>query len=418
MKYIILTAILILGACSVALAGPPMTWDECVRELIENNPELRAARDTVEQARAGFMSKFSAFLPQLYAGGDAGKSKSESDDGYSDSTSYSTYLTARQSIFEGFRNRAALDQNRALLTAAEMDLRRVKSDLSYSLQNAFAQMLFAQDFVKLAKAIIARRKDNLNLVQLRFEAGRENKGSYLRSRALLHQADYDIAQAGRSLTVARRRMATTLGWQDETMITVTGKWEVAVPPKTPDFLELVKSTPDHQKATARWQATKEGVRIAKSDFYPDVSASASLGRRGDDFLPDNNRWSVGMTVSLPLFTGGSRFYSVQGARAEQRVAEAGLINTGCQLALTLEEKFAAWQDAIEQRDVQADFLHAAEVRAEIARSQYSNGLISFQDWDLIENDLINYEKAMLGSLRNAVVAEASWEKALGIGVIP
>jgi len=418
MKYMIWTGVAFLCLCSMALAGPLMTWDDCVRELIENNPELRAAQDNVEKVRADFKSNFSAFLPRIYGVGDAGKSKREADDGYSDSTSYGARITASQNIFEGFRNRAALNQSRALLISAQMDLMRVKSDLSYALRNSFSELLYAQDFLKLAEAIVARRKDNLNLVQLRFEAGRENKGSFLRSRALFHEAEYDVAKAHRSLIVAQRQLATTFGWYRDAVIKVTGKWDVAEPQETPNFIELIRTTPEHKKAVMQLETRKQAVTMARSEYYPSLSASASAGRQGDNFLPDKNHWSVGMTVSLPVFTGGNRFFSVQSARAEQRMAESGLINIDNELALTLKQSFAAWQDAIEQREVQAEFVHAAEVRAEIARSQYSNGMISFQDWDQIENDLIHQEKAILISRRNSLMAMAGWRKSIGTGVIP
>jgi hypothetical protein len=58
------------------------------------------------------------------------------------------------------------------------------------------------------------------------------------------------------------------------------------------------------------------------------------------------------------------------------------------------------------------------LRAEIARSKYNNGLLSFEDWDLIENDLINRQKALLVSVRERVTAEAGWEQARGEGAIP
>jgi outer membrane protein TolC len=68
--------------------------------------------------------------------------------------------------------------------------------------------------------------------------------------------------------------------------------------------------------------------------------------------------------------------------------------------------------------VDEDFLKAANARAEIARSKYSNGLMSFEDWDIIENDLINRQKAVLQSRRDRVTAEAAWEQVLGNGAIP
>jgi outer membrane protein TolC len=57
------------------------------------------------------------------------------------------------------------------------------------------------------------------------------------------------------------------------------------------------------------------------------------------------------------------------------------------------------------------------LRAEIARSKYNNGLTTFDDWDLIESDLINRQRAVLSSQGNRVVAEAAWEQAQGRGAL-
>jgi hypothetical protein len=44
--------------------------------------------------------------------------------------------------------------------------------------------------------------------------------------------------------------------------------------------------------------------------------------------------------------------------------------------------------------------------------------MTFEDWDIIENDLIQRLKTFLQSQRDRVIAEASWELAQGKGVIP
>lgn len=84
----------------------------------------------------------------------------------------------------------------------------------------------------------------------------------------------------------------------------------------------------------------------------------------------------------------------------------------------MEQTLAALQDGVERAEVQKGFLNAAEVRAEIVRSQYTSGLLSFEDWDIIENDLITTQKQMISSQRDMVIAEADWERAQGRGTIP
>ena len=47
------------------------------------------------------------------------------------------------------------------------------------------------------------------------------------------------------------------------------------------------------------------------------------------------------------------------------------------------------------------------------RHKYNIGLLDFENWDIIENELINYQKQELLSVRDSVNAEANWEQAIG-----
>lgn len=400
-------------------AETPITWDDCVKELIRNNPLLAAAGASVEKAQADVMGNYGPFLPQISANGSIGKSNTELDTGYQDSTSYQASLSAYQSLFAGFGDMATLRRSRAMLQLAEINLQTTKAALSATLRQSFARLLYAQDFVLLSEVIAARRKENVNLVEMRFEAGRENKGSALRSKAYYRQARFEVTQAHRGLKTAQQQMAAVLGRHAITVLTITGQWDLAELPEAPDFNMLALQTPDYRSAAAQVSAAKEGLRIARSDFYPTWSVSGSIGRSDDDSLiPKNDQWSISTAIAYPLFTGGQNWHSVRSAKAETRKAEETWHDIGNQMVATLEERFVAWQDANERTEVQDEFLKAAEVRAQIARAQYQNGLLSFEDWDLIENDLIDKQKAMLSSQRDAVIARAAWEKALGTGVIP
>jgi outer membrane protein TolC len=84
----------------------------------------------------------------------------------------------------------------------------------------------------------------------------------------------------------------------------------------------------------------------------------------------------------------------------------------------LKQMYRAFVESLEKLKVDRDFLEAASVRAEIARSKYNNGLLSFEDWDIIENDLITKQKTYLQSERDVILAEAAWQQTRGKGIIP
>ncbi|MGH7818150.1 MAG: TolC family protein, partial [Candidatus Binatia bacterium] len=160
-------------------------------------------------------------------------------------------------------------------------------------------------------------------------------------------------------------------------------------------------------------AAEAQVTIARSGYYPELAGTASVSRRSESFPPEENVWSVGVDLSFPFFPGGRSFFDVRGARADEARARANVRRVEEQEALDLESAFVTYADAVENVDVQKQFLAAAEVRAEIARAQYTNGLLSFEDWDLIENDLISAQRAHLQSRRDAEIAAAQWSFARG-----
>jgi outer membrane protein len=45
-------------------------------------------------------------------------------------------------------------------------------------------------------------------------------------------------------------------------------------------------------------------------------------------------------------------------------------------------------------------------------------MLSFEDWDRIENDLISSQKDDLSGRLNAILAEASWEQVQGKSRLP
>ena len=202
------------------------------------------------------------------------------------------------------------------------------------------------------------------------------------------------------------------------MVAVSGDVPLLPSEPDPDFRGIAENIPSLRRARATLQSAGNSVDAARSQLYPGLDALTGISRGGDDWPPDSNRWSAGLSMNFPFFTGGRTAYDVRSARAEQRRAQATLRDTRERAVVDLEETLAAYRDAAERHEVQNEFLEAARLRAEIGRSQYTSGLLSFQDWDLIENDLISTEKSWLSSKSDVWLAQAGWLRAQGKGLNP
>ena len=401
---------LLLLTAGPAAGAAVLTWQEGIREAAQYNPDLTAARYSAAGARARYQGSYSPLLPQLSASASSGVSDSSSE-------SHSAGFSLKQNLFSGGRNRASINQTQAQWDAAEASVSAMKAQVGFELKSAFAQLLFVQELLALTEKIDRRREENVDLVKLRYEAGREHQGSYLRIKASAAQARFEVAQAGRAQRGAQREMGRGMGREAPDGISVGGEFGIRPLEPAPDIGRAAQTTPAHREADAQAQAAGAGVGIAKSRYLPAVDAVGSAGLKSSKWPPDESAWSAGIALTFPFFPGGKTVFDVKEAKAEQARALANLRTVDDKTAAELESRFAALQDAVERVAVRREVLEAADLRSEIARAQYTTGLLSFQDWDLIENDLIDNQKTMLATLRDAVLAEAAWERALGKGPI-
>lgn len=407
---------LLLGTSLTLWAAPgELAWEASIEEAAAANPELRAARANLAAAGHSARAAHSGNLPQLSGG--AGYSDS-SGSAASNSTAYSTSLSLSQNLFSGFQDSARIDQGEAGFAEADANLRVVRARLSQELKSAFAGLQFAQDNVTLTEKIVQRLEENLRLVELRFEGGRENKGSFLLTRATLAQARYENLQARQALASNQAQLARVLGRRDPSGLQVLGSVPVNAPGAVPNFERILQQVPELAQARARERSAVADVTLARGGFYPSVDLTGSLAREGQNWTPDKDRRTVGLNLTIPLYSGGKDYYTTQSAAATLEAVSSNKDNVERQQLVRLKQSHAGYVESEEKLKVDRAFLEAAITRAEIARSRYNNGLMSFEDWDRIENDLIQRQKTLLQSQRDRVTAEAAWEQAQGLGVIP
>lgn len=412
-KYIQFTIILlVLGvSLSEARAEEILTWEDCVQEAKQKHPDLISAEEVLNQAKATKAINQSGALPQITTS-LSGKTQEATSGATTDTYAYD--ISAKQLLFDGFKTAHNIASATEDVKSAQYSYDVTSSNVRLNLRSAFAKLLKAQDLLSISEDIAKRRKQNLELVELRYEAGREHRGSLLTAQADLAQAELDLTQSRRDIDLAQRRLTKELGRAKLLPIKVKADFEIKhVDRKRPDFERLGESNPFLLELMAKKEAARFDLKFAQADFFPEVYASASAGKSDSHWPPSNDAWSTSVSLSLPIFEGGSRIAQVSKARAALNQAQADERSGKDSVILTLEESWKEWQDAIDTVQVQQKFLEAREERAKITQAQYSTGLISFDNWTIIEDDLVNTRKSFLNTQADALIAEANWIQAKG-----
>ncbi len=419
----LITAICWLAAVQ-AYSQTELTWDQSVKEAEDNNRDLKVAEQAVKASDDTHIASLGQWLPQVSVGTTLSRTGPDGsiggafgDPNYTPGATLG--ISAQETIFSGFKDFASVDLANAQLDIARAQLTQAKAQLSHDLKTFFYQLLYNQKQIKLLMSIRDRDKANVDLVQMNFSGGTDNKGSLLIAQAAVQQDDYNIDQAKRNLRVTQRQLDQVLGRNPMEDVAVDGDFEVPnLPSSLPNFADLTNQTPAHLQSVAQYHSADSQYVSARSAFFPTLTANAGLNGSGGSYDTMAAGWNATLSLTFPLFTGGHDLFTLKSAEESKQGAEDTLESTDLKTENQLESAYAAYLNAVEQDKVQQFQVKAAQTQEEIAKAEYLNGLLIFQNWNQIESNLTNQQNGELSGLLSIKTAEANWELTEGKGVIP
>ncbi|MFA5519556.1 MAG: TolC family protein, partial [Spirochaetota bacterium] len=171
---------------------------------------------------------------------------------------------------------------------------------------------------------------------------------------------------------------------------------------------ITNENPELKSIVQQRIVSEYALKSSKADYYPRVYGVAGVNRSGDEWLPDETRISAGLQMSLNIFQGGKSYYQINQAKSALNQLFADEKNTRTTIAYYLEQAWINLQNNIEQVKVQEKFLNAAIERAKITDAQYSIGSVLFDNWIVVQDNLVSARQKFLTVKTSALIAEAEW----------
>ena len=258
--------------------------------------------------------------------------------GFGSKNQYQLGLEGSLSLFTGGRVQA---QNRAAAanhTAADIELVSQRARLALDITEAYFDAVLADRLVAIAESSLAQSESVLGQTQLARQVGNQSEFELLRAQVtrdnqmpalLQRRTDRDLAYARlkQMLNVpAAERVSLTTGLANEAEVVQVARPTGAPATAESDTNSVVRA-PVRQLGEAL-RAQQEELRIARSSWIPSVSLSTQYGRVAfpSSGLPDLSNfltnWTVSISASVPLFTGGRTRGQTMVAEAAVREAEA------------------------------------------------------------------------------------------------
>jgi len=421
---VIFTCAAILGLAAPARAqaltarqpgenAPPfrLSRAQAVREALTHNPAIAAAREQVEEAKAGIAVATAWADPSLVTEADQltsflkPHSASEHDVGLQ--------------FTVPFPNRTRLNGR-----VARSTWQQTQHALILLQQQTAAQTAQAYDAILVA----LRHHDDLRQSQemsrqflektdARYRAGTAAKLDLLKARVDFSKTENNLIANEHTLAVARAGLNKLLGRPARSELEPADTLEV--PDPLPDFRTLAElathSRPELRNMILQQNAARDSTALARQYWLPDVNLT--LWRSYIDGAPNSYKFDGG--ISLPLFFWQHERGAVAQAKHHERELQASGADLTAQVMLDVQTTYSAattaWRQVVYLRD---ELLPEAQAAYKAAFASYGLGGSSALDLLDAKGTLLDAESQYTDALGAVNDTRADLERAVGAPLPP
>jgi len=417
------------GPASRATAGP-LSLAGCVRIALADNPMAQASREGVAAAQEAVGEAWSGYYPQVglaaayrrweshaFLPSGLGGAMSTPPDTVGPTNDWSGGLVASLTLFDSGRRRAQILAAKARLGASQEELAALEQDIALTVHQAFYGLLSAEDALRVAKENLTRAEDHLRLAKERKEAGTAVQADVLRAQVEAADRRLAIVRIEHLVRTARGNLNTAMGLPAEMPVEVqAGEPKVRAVDEAQlaaAFDQSVHLRPELKAALNRIAGARSDVAAAKSDFGPKVKGEARYGWRDADFWPEDEDWSVGVAVELPLFTGFSRTHRLNRASRELSKEEAQARNLVLAVRQEVWTTHSRVKEAYEALEAATVLVADARESMRLTRQRYEAGTNTITDLLDAQTALARAEGVQVEARWNYLVSKAAFDRASG-----
>ena len=400
---------------------------------LTNNQNLAAAAARIEESRALAAAARAGFYPQVSAGGTPGgditrerTSVNEPLQGAASGTAH-TFNTFTAPIYLGWevdlwgRVRREAEGAHERFVASLDDFESAKLDLTAEVASDYFTLRALEDKYDLVTNTIATYQRSLELTQDRRRGGIVSDLDVAQAATQLHSAEAELPdiqlqheQLQHALAVLCGLSAVDFKIASRTAVSAAVPF---VPPSVPS--ELLEHRPDIAEAERLMSAANADIGVAKAAFFPTVTINGLVGLQsisaGSLFNASSRFWSVGPSIEVPLFTGGSNRAHLAQAHAAYDEMVANYRQTILSAIGDVEDQLSAQRLLADEWNGQNAALDASRHALDIANNRYKSGLITYLDVVTAQTDTLNRESAVVDLEGARLVATVNLVKALGGG---
>jgi len=416
---------------SVSLQAQAKKWtiEECVNYALENNISIKQTALDNQLAAIDKNSALGSFLPVVNANAahswNIGLNQNITTGLLENETTQftSAQLNANVDIFKGLQNQNRYRRASLAIISAQYQLTKMKDDVSLNVANAFLQILFNKENIKVQKEQLANNEKQFQRTQELVNAGSVPRGDLLDIKATVADNKQKVILAENAFLISRLSLAQLLQLENFQDFDIADEEYEAkqseVMFQTPDaiYKKALEERVEVKLAKANMQVAEKDVTIAKGAYLPSLSGFYSFSSRisyadvaffeNNTFVgyrnpapfftqfSDNKGHNFGLQLNIPILNGFSVKNNVQRSKVALERTKIALEQSEIDLERNVYQSFTDANGAFNAYESAVVALEARESAFNYAKERYAVGMMNAFDFNQAQTLFSNAQSEVL-----------------------
>lgn len=443
---ILFIALLLVTSNLLAQEKRTITLQEAIEIALENNYQLKQAKNNLELADYNIRSEYADFLPSVNANFSGSRRTgqqfisdrfSEGLDPFVDITSQSISgnVSASIPLFNGFENIHSLRASEQSKLSEEESLQRAKEQVIFNTASNYLGVLLDMELLEIRKENLENSRKQLEQVEAQVEVGSRPTVDLYNQEAQVANEELLFTQQENALKFSKILLIRQL------QIDPLGEYEFTVPEiesnisaeavERYSLSELIDQAllnrSDLKSSIANIRTLEYQLRMTKNNLLPSVSASAGLSTSysdqysvlgedvpfSDQFFDQRINRSLGFSVSIPIFQNWNRMYNIQSSQVQLKNAELNLDNSRLQVIQEVTQAYNDYTSYLKQLEASEKSRRASERAFQTQQERYNVGSSTLIELSQAQASYVEAQSNYTQAMYNLVFQEKLLDYYLG-----
>lgn len=404
------------------------TLEECVKYAVENNISIKNTELDIKTADINKRGAFGSFLPSVNANGSHSWNIGLNQDITTgllrnQTTQFSSFgASVGVDIYKGLQNQNNLRKANLAIVASKYQLLKMQEDIALNVANAFLQVLFNKENLKVQNEQLAIIEKQLVRSEELVKAGSIPRGDVLDIKANVATNKQNVVTAENALLISKLSLAQLLQLKEfydfDVIDNTTLKDEnnILGQPATAIYDKAKETRTELKIAKTNLEVAEKDVAIARGAYQPTLQGFYSYNTRiayadqtfkvdGQTFtvsappfwdqFKDNKGQAFGVQLSVPVFNGWSVKNNVERNKVNLEKSKIALEQQELDLQRNVYTAFTDAKGALKTHESAIVALESRQEAFNYAKERYAVGMMNSFDFNQAQTLLTNAQSEVI-----------------------